>query len=98
MKIVHAHSLFDEKIDNCIFDAPPKLEKALTCPTASPGTIKPTVYLPISEWVDFTQRQMANNMRPTHAMTAAHARIAPTGRYYFRVEVNIKTDIRYLLR
>ncbi|MCB9147096.1 MAG: hypothetical protein H6635_17180 [Anaerolineales bacterium] len=89
---------FDEKIA-IIFDAPPKLEKAPTCPngfTWNDQTYR--ILRSISEWVDFSRSgKMANNMRPTHAMTAASRGSLNVGRYYFRVEVNTKQifDIYY---
>jgi hypothetical protein len=89
---------FDENIE-IIFDTPPKLEKAPTCPNGFIWNGKNyRILRSISEWSDFSRTgKSARNMRPAHALTAATRGSLNVGRYYFRVEVDTKQvfDIYY---
>lgn len=73
-----------------IFDRPPVLEKKPGCPDAfvwQSYTFR--IVEKLAEWHDYSRKgDMAGNMRPEHAATAARRGSWGVGRDYYRVRVD----------
>lgn len=92
MEFIPLHFL-DQPIEP-IFDTPPALEKAPTCPNGFiwEGKIYRVSEM-LSAWTDFKRRgKMARNMQPEHAAVASNRGSLNVGRYYFRVCVMLSSS------
>lgn len=83
---LHFH---DEEIQVRFTEAPVR-EKAPHCPNGFKWQGREYIIrASLAEWTDFTRHgNMARNMRPAHAASAATRGSLNVGRYYFRVQVD----------